>query len=146
MRGICIVLCLVSATTATLFQDCGSVGSDIEFNVDGCEFPPCVLKRGSSTPVNLKFTSSEASESLTLAITGNIGGVNLPWPGLDTDGCKQLEGTSTPCPFEGGVRVDWSMDIDVLAEYPKITTVVTFKLSDDTGATQACVVVPVTLE
>lgn len=58
---------------------------------------------------------------LTIDASANLAGVNVPWPGIDTDGCKQLEGGSNPCPYSAASRVDWTMPVAVLNEYPAVS-------------------------
>nr|XP_027216991.1 NPC intracellular cholesterol transporter 2-like [Penaeus vannamei] len=145
MAALFFVLCLASAASATIFQDCGSSATDVDFLVEGCDLPPCVLKRGETYPFEIFFTASRTSAELQIDAHASIGGIPVPWPGLDTDGCKELEGTETPCPFQEGDRVLWRMEVYVLKDFPAIETVVTFKLLDSLGDPQACVVVPVQL-
>ncbi|XP_042857777.1 NPC intracellular cholesterol transporter 2-like [Penaeus japonicus] len=145
MRVIFLALSVASVASATFFQDCGSVGSDVVLNVEDCDVPPCLLERGSTYSVNIQFTSSMSSDALTIDASASLAGINVPWPGIDTDACKQLEGGANPCPFSAGSRVDWTMPVAILSEYPALSTVVTFKLKDAAGGPQACTVVPVTL-
>merc|ERR1712212_788301 len=145
MRGFLIALCLVSATSATIFQDCGSLAQNVVFTLTDCEAPPCVLQRGTTYDVNFKFTASGATSELKVAATANIGGINLPWPGINTDACLWLVGTGNECPIEAGEDVDWTMQAPVLNEYPKISSVAMFKLVDEAGGFQTCAAVPFTI-
>ncbi|XP_063602506.1 uncharacterized protein LOC134778583 [Penaeus indicus] len=81
-----------------------------------------------------RVSPGHTSDVLTIAASAKLAGVNVPWPGIDTDGCKQLEGGSNPC--------DWTMQVDVLNEYLVLSTVVMFKLKDADGDLETCVVVP----
>ncbi|XP_069973370.1 NPC intracellular cholesterol transporter 2 [Penaeus vannamei] len=145
MRVSLAILSIVSVASATVFQDCGSVASDVVLNLEDCDTLPCLLERGRSYAVNFIFTASQPSTSLTIGASASIAGVNVPWPGIDTDGCAWLEGTSTPCPYAGGARVDWTMQAQVLSVYPAISSVATFKLIDDQGVSQTCAAVPFTI-
>ncbi|KAK8390380.1 hypothetical protein O3P69_010218 [Scylla paramamosain] len=141
MRGFFLVLlCWAAADASTLFQDCGSVGSDVELNVEGCTMPPCQLKRGEVVDVNFKFTSSKDSTGLEIEALANIGGIEFPWVGIDTNGCHY-----TSCPISAGSHVDWTLPVEILNEYPAISVVVTFKLVDDSGSSQACALLPATI-
>ncbi|XP_066942758.1 NPC intracellular cholesterol transporter 2-like [Macrobrachium rosenbergii] len=137
-----VFLALLGLASATAFQDCGSLGTDVSFSVEGCSSPPCTLVRGETYLISFQFTSSVNSETLTVAASANIGGIEVPWPGLDPDACKGVEGTENPCPIESGSQVDWSMEASVLKEYPKLVTMVTFKLLDDNGELQTCAKLP----
>ncbi|XP_037772516.1 NPC intracellular cholesterol transporter 2-like [Penaeus monodon] len=145
MAALFLALCLVSVASATIFQDCGSLGADVDLRVEGCDVPPCVLKRGETYPFEILFTASRSSSELRIDAYASIGGLPVPWPGLDTDGCQQLQGTETPCPIAEGDQVLWHMEVYVLKDFPAIATVATFKLLDSHGDPQACVVVPVQL-
>ncbi|KAK7065290.1 hypothetical protein SK128_017861 [Halocaridina rubra] len=107
-------------------------------DVEDCPTPPCILERGRSYLVNINFTSSVDTDTLTVAATANIGGIEVPWPDLDSDACKQLENSPTPCPISVGNMVDWTMSADVLSIYPTIETVVTFQLLDSSSNPQTC--------
>ncbi|KAK4313594.1 hypothetical protein Pmani_015073 [Petrolisthes manimaculis] len=137
---ILLFLLLASYVSATVFQDCGSLGSDVTFIVEGCEVPPCLLHRGTIIPTIIEFIPSVNSDTLTNAITGNLGGIEVPWPGMDPDACH-----FTTCPITAGTKTHWEMPVEILAEYPEISTVVTFKLLDNSGASQSCILMPVTL-
>ncbi|KAG7164852.1 NPC intracellular cholesterol transporter 2 homolog a-like [Homarus americanus] len=142
MRGYILVtaVCLASTVSATFFEDCGSVGSDVKVEVEGCNIPPCHLPRGDILDVNIQFTSSRNTETLKIAASAYIGGIEVPWPGVNTDAC-----INTQCPITEGSRVNWLMPVNILKVYPKITTIVTFKLLDSAKEPQACVVIPATI-
>ncbi|XP_068232409.1 mite group 2 allergen Gly d 2.02-like [Palaemon carinicauda] len=143
MQGVYIILSAVLASAvATQFQDCGSIGIDVVLDVADCPTPPCVLQRGHSYLINFKFTSSVDTDTLTIGASANLGGLEVPWPGIDTDACKGLEGTDSPCPIKAGDFVDWKFEAVVLPEYPKIQTMITFKLIDSNKGYQTCAKLP----
>ncbi|KAG0723415.1 Ubiquitin-related modifier 1 [Chionoecetes opilio] len=137
MRGFLVLLLCWVATDATIFQDCGSVGSDVQLAVEGCSIPPCQLHRGEVVNINFKYTASKDTQELRIDALANIGGIVFPWVGIDTNGCH-----FTKCPIAAGTPVDWTLPVDILTEYPAINVVVTFKLVDDSGASQACALLP----
>ena len=65
------------------------------------------------------FTAVD-TETVTNKITANINGANLPWPGLDKDGCHDLKQGGTPCPVQKGKNYSWKMDVKILPSYPKV--------------------------
>ncbi|XP_071529392.1 mite group 2 allergen Pso o 2-like [Panulirus ornatus] len=140
MRRLLLTLCLATAAYATTFQDCGSVGSGVALTVEGCQTSPCQLHLGQSANVSIQFTASQASRSLTVHVTADIYGVEVPWPGLDTDACHH-----TTCPYADGDHVDWAMTVEVSKHYPLISTKATFKLVDGGGQSQVCALVDVRL-
>jgi hypothetical protein len=127
---------------ATEFQDCGSEATSVQLIVPGCEFPPCVAERGSSFPVSIIFDADHDVAELFAEVTANIGGVEVPWPGFDANACSYLD---PPCPIGTGVLANWTYPVEVLAEYPAITTVATFKLLDGDLHDEVCLQVPVTI-
>ncbi|XP_064100998.1 NPC intracellular cholesterol transporter 2-like [Macrobrachium nipponense] len=141
-RSLLILLGIAACAVATPFQDCGSKGTVVAFEVEGCSAPPCILQRGHSYLVTIQYTSSVDTDTLTLGASASIGGFEVPWPGVDTDACKQLEGTENPCPIEKGTAVDWQFPAEVLSEYPRIQTTATFKLIDSNRDYQFCAKVP----
>lgn len=56
------------------------------------------------------------TDTLTIDATANIGGVEVPWVGIDTDACLY-----TSCPVSSGSSVDWLMPVDILSEYPAVS-------------------------
>ncbi|KAG0692742.1 Mite group 2 allergen Lep d 2 [Chionoecetes opilio] len=114
-----------------------SMGSDVQLTVDGCLVPPCQLKRGEVVNINFKYTASKDTQELSIEALANIGGLEFPWVGIDTNGCH-----FTRCPIAAGTPVDWTLPVDILKEYPAISGVVNFKLVDDSGASQACALLP----
>ncbi|KAK7071093.1 hypothetical protein SK128_008127 [Halocaridina rubra] len=128
---------------ATPFQDCGSLASKTSFLVGKCPTPPCILLKGQSYNVTMNFTSSVDTKTLTINVTAHVAGSDVPWPGLDHDGCKELAATSHPCPISAGTDVNWMLTANVSPIYPSISTTVTFKLTDDSGGSQMCARIPV---
>nr|XP_053642934.1 uncharacterized protein LOC128695975 [Cherax quadricarinatus] len=59
MYRILTVLLLLTTTSATVFQDCGSVGSPVTVDIEDCELPPCVLSRGHLANATVQYTASE---------------------------------------------------------------------------------------
>lgn len=61
------------------------------------------------------------SDTLTNHITGNLGGVEVPLPGMDPDACHYAT-----CPITVGTRVHWEMPVAILSEYPAVCSVTSY--------------------
>jgi len=59
-------------------------------------------------------------DELTVEVTASIGGLSVPWPGFDTDGCANLVEGQT-CPVPAGERVIWDYLVVILPEYPPVS-------------------------
>lgn len=70
------------------------------------------------------------SDTLTNHITGNLGGIEVPWPGLDTDACNYAT-----CPVTVGTRVHWEMPVEILTEYPAVCSVTSYNFLSLTTVT-----------
>merc|ERR1712215_281674 len=145
MKFLVVLSCVVAIVTATAFEDCGSVAGKVEFNIESCDIPPCIVNRGTTLTGDILFTPSADSNGLTTSIEAELFGMQLPWPGLDTNGCHQLEAAGFSCPISSGERVTWHLEQQILNEYPAVSTVATFTLTDDGGNKQVCAKVPVQL-
>nr|XP_053656539.1 mite group 2 allergen Tyr p 2-like [Cherax quadricarinatus] len=86
------------------------------------------------------YSIGRASETLKIEATAQIGNVDVPWPGIDTDGCQE-----TTCPISAGTHVTWSTSIYIEREYPAISTVATFKLLNSASEPEVCFLIPIIL-
>ncbi|CAL4086872.1 unnamed protein product [Meganyctiphanes norvegica] len=128
---------------ATSFEDCGSMAGEVEFIIASCDVPPCIVNRGTPLSGDIIFTPTADSAGMTTSVMASLLGMDVPWPGLDTNGCHQLEAGGYGCPLVTGERVTWHLEMDILSEYPPVSTVATFELIDDSGTDQVCAKVPV---
>jgi len=144
MHILVIFSIVIAAVTATPFEDCGSLGIDVQLTVPDCDIPPCIAARGSPVIIDMGFTPSVDSPTLELHILADLLGMQVPWPGLDTNGCNHLDADgNSACPLVADERTTLHLELDVLSEYPPVSTVATFKLIDAAGGLQVCAKVPV---
>ncbi|KAK4305106.1 hypothetical protein Pmani_022982 [Petrolisthes manimaculis] len=136
-----VVVLVAREAVATIYQDCGSKAMVSEFSITNCDMPPCLVPRPSTYHVNITFTPESSSQELETIILANIGGSDFPWPG--PDGCTLLEGDS--CPLVSGKTYKYQAIMPVLAEYPAVSAVVTWKLRDEKGLVHVCTMLPITL-
>lgn len=75
----------------------------------------------SPTIPNQLFSSvQETTESLTAKVHGNIGGVDIPWFGVDENACNDL--TVGDCPVEGNEKIYYSAHVPILSSYPAVSS------------------------
>ncbi|XP_018014583.1 mite group 2 allergen-like Ixo r 2 [Hyalella azteca] len=138
-----LLVALAHAVLATEFQDCGSEALTVALEVESCDIPPCVVTRGDTFPVTILFTVDHDVDTLTAEVTATIGGFEEPWPGFDKNACAYL---LDGCPVTAGSVANWTYPVEVLPEYPPITTLATFRLVHDGEVhDEVCLQVPVTI-
>ncbi|RWS22008.1 protein NPC2-like protein [Leptotrombidium deliense] len=102
----------------------------------------CILKKGNSYKLNVNFESKVDSNDLTTAVTANVFGVQLAWPGLQKNAC---EGHNIECPIKKGQSYNYNLDFEVMKAYPTLSTKVTFKLKNDQKSDVICFTLPVNI-
>ena len=100
----------------------------LKVEVNDCDGEVCVLHK--SKPLNMKstFVSNQDTAKLELKVTANIGGLELPVPGIDSDGCKVVK-----CPLKKGETYTTSYSQMLPSITPKGRTTVTARLIGDHG-------------
>nr|ADX33319.1 ecdysteroid-regulated protein [Penaeus vannamei] len=132
---------LIAIASTTIVQDCGSKATVNGVKVSGCELPPCLLKRGEDIVVEIDFENlQETTESLTAKVHGNIGGVDIPWFGVDENACNDL--TVGDCPVEGNEKIYYSAHVPILSSYPAVAVIVKWQLLTQNNEDAACFLVP----
>lgn len=129
-----LLLVLLTGATATYYQDCGSQDKINSFVLSNCPDPPCIVERPSVQYVNISFVSASDAESLDTEIIANIGGQLFPFPG--PGGCDLLIGEQ--CPLREGTAYFYSARMPVLAEYPAVEVLVTWRLVDENDRLHFC--------
>ncbi|KAK8736461.1 hypothetical protein OTU49_005017, partial [Cherax quadricarinatus] len=135
-----VVLLLEGWAAATFYQDC-SDAEVLEVSITDCDIPPCIVPRPSSQHVNITFIPAHEGTILDTVINANIGGVDFPWPG--PSGCPLLVQGS--CPIQPGQTYKYSSLMPVYAEYPAVSVVVTYKITDENEVNHACIMFPIIL-
>lgn len=146
------LLILALAVTVTLcsagapFELCSGKPTDVKVtgvDVPGCTAAPCVLKRGTNVSITATFTTAKAFSNLSNKLYGEIGGVDVPFPGYPSDqvdACK----LGVTCPTTAGGSSSEKITLPVKSSDPAITLVAKWEfLSDKTMV--GCVEVPLKL-
>jgi len=87
-----------------------------DFNCRGTEGPPCTVRRGDVVVFNATIHPTFAVRQMTQDVVWQNGFIDLPWPGLDKEGCKFLEGN---CKLNNANRdLNFAYNINILSAYP----------------------------
>ena len=91
----------------------------------------------------MEFSVTATSETLTNKLFGEIGGLLVPWNGVDADACTNLPDGS--CPLESGTKYVYTNTLTVIDSYPAISLNIVWKLVDAAGKNQVCFKLPATI-
>lgn len=90
-----------------------------EVRVDPCpesaQNKPCVMVRGTNATIAFDYTPDFSSQVAT-AKAFWASAVDLPFAGLDQEGCKY-----TTCPVVSGQRQSYSYDLPIMKSYPMVS-------------------------
>ena len=93
--------------------------------------------------IELDFTTSESSKTLTAEITSKILNQDIPWPGMNKDAC---ENCNIQCPVQANKDQTYKYNYKILSIYPRIQTTVTIKLLNENNKLEACYQVKVKID
>lgn len=78
------------------FTDCGN-GEVHSVDIEPCDKEPCLFKKGTTVTVIAEGTASKGAEGGEVLVTVDLGGVEVPYPGIEPDICKYVQ-----CPVKQG--------------------------------------------
>lgn len=115
--------------------------------LSNCDKPPCLLKKKTTTTVELKFTPKEDIKKLTNAVFAEILGVPFPFIGVDgTNVCDKIfeasTGAKASCPLTAGTEYVYRDGFKILDVYPKIKVNVHWALRNEKDKDVLCFEVP----
>ncbi|XP_071972957.1 NPC intracellular cholesterol transporter 2 [Engystomops pustulosus] len=124
-----------------IYKECGSSTTGKLISVDVCPCPqqPCPLVKGRTYIINVTFTSEEDTPSCNAVVHGKIGGIPIPFPLPEADGCK----SGISCPLKNGVTYTYLTKMDINPQYPNIKLVVEWELRDANNKDLFCWLIPV---
>ncbi|CAG0926313.1 unnamed protein product, partial [Notodromas monacha] len=94
------------------------------------------MEQGSTQSMNLRFSPSSDSSSLTWKVIAIVAGIEIDWNGIASDACASLvEGT---CPVASGDLVEATVSLAISPAYPAIEVPVEMKILNDAGDVEAC--------
>jgi len=125
------------------FKDCGGSGilKSVEVVPCGSE-DRCILKTGNNATINIVFTPNMKSDALSAAVHGIVAGIPMPFHFPQTNAC---EGSNVTCPITPGQDYFYSVQLPILASYPKIKVTVKWELKDASGKDIICTEIPAKL-
>ena len=96
--------------------------------MDGCSLDGCVIHKSKPVHVQSNFTANQDTSKIDVKVTATLNGLEIPIPGIDTDGCKVLK-----CPLKKGTKyfLDYTFHIPSIA--PEIKSKVTLKSYGEHG-------------
>ncbi|GFT50796.1 NPC intracellular cholesterol transporter 2 [Nephila pilipes] len=144
------VFVLAAQVSGTKFKDCGSTTGQVKaVEVTDCpdSEDTCILKRGSTKGITIKFASKTGSKSVKTVIHGVIealGNLNLPFPlpRSKSDGCK----SGLACPLKNGENYVYNNSLDVKSFYPPFGVTVRWELKGDDNSDIVCIEIPCQIE
>ncbi|EEB10864.1 Ecdysteroid-regulated 16 kDa protein precursor, putative [Pediculus humanus corporis] len=115
--------------------------------LSNCEKPPCILKKKTTTTVDLKFTPKQDVNKMTNSVHALILGVPFPFIGVDGENvCDKIydakSGDKTSCPLKAGNEYLYKDQFKILDVYPKINVNVHWALKNEKDQDVLCFEVP----
>ncbi|RWS27379.1 group 2 allergen Blo t 2-like isoform 1 [Leptotrombidium deliense] len=90
------------------FKDCAN-GELKSVDVDPCDSDPCVFKKGRPVTLKAKFVANHNVENVELKATIDLEGIDIKYPGLDSNGCNYLS-----CPLVQGKEYELVYKVPVM--------------------------------
>ncbi|GIY61878.1 NPC intracellular cholesterol transporter 2 [Caerostris darwini] len=132
---------LAVQVSGTKFTDCGSQSGQVT-SVDVTDCPDsadtCILKKGTTKGISIKFTSKSESKTLKAVVHGVIAGVPLPFNLPKSDGCK----SGIACPTKNGENYTYANNLVIRNSYPSLGVTVRWELKDDQQQDMVCIEIP----
>ncbi|XP_077512393.1 NPC intracellular cholesterol transporter 2 homolog a-like [Amblyomma americanum] len=120
------------------FNSCG--GEVLQVRVDPCDKLPCTFRKGRSAKIEMDFHSVNNQSRVSVAIMGKAGGVLLPLPFNQKNGCIS---SGLDCPLQAGRNYTVTRAVKVYRIYPKMEILAVFQVSGKEGDVLACVEFPI---
>ena len=84
--------------------------------VEGCTSEPCQFKKGSKVNVKAQIRANQDSNKGSLSVTVEIGGLEVEYPGIETDICKHVQ-----CPIKKGQLYDITYVVETYDYLPSVS-------------------------
>lgn len=144
--GLLFFVCCRTVSSWTQCHDVPHSGTLTRLELSSCteDSLPCILKKGTAPSLKLSFKPVADTSSLSISVTARIAGLDLPFPGFDTDACDPKYGIT--CPLSKGVEYTYSNGFKIYELYPNIRNVTSkWQLKDASNAVIVCVEIPVSI-
>jgi Niemann-Pick C2 protein len=138
-----VMLCLAAAVR---IRNCGGK-ADVDYKnikITGCSSTSshCIFLKNHTAQLSIPFAPKQEVTSLTAEVAGIIGGIPLPFPLPNPDACGQ----SLTCPIAPNTSVTYFEGLPVKSLYPSISLTMRWKLLNQNGGPEVCILVPVKLQ
>lgn len=123
------------------------IGSKIKsFEITGCTEYPCVLKKESNPQINITFKLKRRVNGLKPKIAGIVNKRQIPFTVADSKHCEMtIQDAPEKCSLKKGNTYNYSFTLPILKEYPSISVVTKFELTDKRGNSIVCLTFPTKL-
>ncbi len=113
-----------------LVNDCDDGQSAVVHQVrfQDCDGVSCYVTRGNSYMIEVDFTPSRDSQTLTARGNTYWFGTPSPLPNVPEDACAA---TTPTCAIRAGVKHTYAAALAISPEYPLLTTTMQYELLDD---------------
>lgn len=107
-------------------------------SIEGCTELPCRLIKGKDAIVEVQFTTTQATETLTPKVITKLAGLSIPYnlPEEQRNACNHL--TDTKCPLEPSEDATYVLTMPVLEFYPLINIEIQLEMLGDQNETIFC--------
>lgn len=103
-------------------------------DLSDCEGDYCIIHKGKDLKLHAELVPQEDAEHVKIVLKAMMNGIEIPVPGIDTDGCKHMK-----CPLKKGERVSFDYSMNIPKILPDIKAVVTAELvNGDNGDVLSC--------
>jgi len=104
-----------------------------KIDVDGCigataGAAACSMQKGKQVQLSFDFVSNQDTSKVNFGWSANVGGVDIPVPGIETDACKHLS-----CPLVKGQKYVFTFQMVIPTLLPNIKADNTYTLKGDQG-------------
>lgn len=99
----------------------------------------CILKKAENSTLSVTFQADKPVKSITSVCHGIIGGIPVPFNGIDTNGCDGIQGG---CPLAAGKTYTFTTQIPVKKIYPSIKLAIKWEELMDSKTDAWCLVIP----
>jgi Niemann-Pick C2 protein len=106
--------------------------------IPGCDSPPCKLVKGTDVKVEVQFSTTSATKTLTPKVNTRFLGLSLPYdlPSEQKDGCQHIRSTS--CPLDSSEFAIYELTMPILKSYPSLNIEIELNMLNDDNQSQFC--------
>nr|ABU97460.1 group 2 allergen Aca s 2 [Acarus siro] len=129
LQNVCLPLFVaVASATPIPYTDCGNHElSKLDANLH-CAGDLCTIHKGKELKLDAQFTVNQDTAHVKIQLTASMGGIEIPVPGVGTDGCKYIK-----CPLVKGEKKTFPYTYLVPKILPSVTGDVKAVFTGDHG-------------